>query len=408
MGPANFAQTQTTQPVRWFVWFFLVIPLAITHSKQSLALSIDVEPLREITLTLKKDLSFETPGKQLTLSMRRIPRPGAEAVIITHATVLTNHNMRDMGHMLWEAGYDVWLPNLRGHGNGQERSFVKPYTHKDYSFDKMVTQDLEIIVDHVRQTHPPKIHVIGFSIGGMVWEQYLGGVTQRNGRMKRSRKLAKKRCQEISSYIAFLTPPDVKGISPSIETLLYPLLTLFENHGFFIPFNRDYGQRNQRDSSLPGTLRRVALQIILPSFRALLPHGVLESKNIDRYDDEFERLALNISSAHTDYVSDLIRWFKSPYQSRDGRVDYTNRSFVDLPMLQIGATKDGLARHDLVRRRARHFPNQDTTHVALAHGFAHIDLNFRKGLSLVGPVMIDFLKNPQSLGPTSETIHLGR
>lgn len=88
--------------------------------------------------------------QEVRLNLRRLPRPGGVPVILTHATVLTNLAMRTLGKYLWDAGFDVWMPNLRGHGNGDERTDVRPYYPGDYSFDKMVTEDL------------PKIHKLMF------------------------------------------------------------------------------------------------------------------------------------------------------------------------------------------------------------------------------------------------------
>ena len=118
---------------------------------------------------LIKSYHFETEiqgpwglKQKLSLHVRRIVREGAPPLILTHALILNNRAMERLGLKLWEAGHDVWLPNIRGHGNGKEKSTIWPYLPNDYGFDKMLGEDLPLIIKNVRTLTKQKVDLEAF------------------------------------------------------------------------------------------------------------------------------------------------------------------------------------------------------------------------------------------------------
>ena len=75
--------------------------------------------------------------QKLTIHTRRFKRAGAPPLILSHALILNSIAMEGLGKELWKKGYDVWMPNMRGHGNGKEKSIIYPYLPGDYGFDKI-------------------------------------------------------------------------------------------------------------------------------------------------------------------------------------------------------------------------------------------------------------------------------
>jgi pimeloyl-ACP methyl ester carboxylesterase len=119
----------------------------------------------------------EVPGEDFAVVHRR-PNPGRPAVVLCHG-ISSNHRFWDLAEdrslavVLWQAGYDVWNLDLRGHGaavRGPDGHRQQPgWTIDDYG-----TGDLPALFDHIEaQTGAPPQHYVGHSMGGMVLAVYL-------------------------------------------------------------------------------------------------------------------------------------------------------------------------------------------------------------------------------------------
>eukprot|EP00184_Porphyridium_aerugineum_P002654 CAMPEP_0184693386 /NCGR_PEP_ID=MMETSP0313-20130426/1624_1 /TAXON_ID=2792 /ORGANISM="Porphyridium aerugineum, Strain SAG 1380-2" /LENGTH=485 /DNA_ID=CAMNT_0027151455 /DNA_START=64 /DNA_END=1521 /DNA_ORIENTATION=+ len=76
-----------------------------------------------------------------------------------------------LAFMLVEAGYDVWLGNVRGNKYGFKHVTMNPSKSEfwDFSMDEMARFDLPAIISYIIQaTNTTKVHYIGFSQGSAI------------------------------------------------------------------------------------------------------------------------------------------------------------------------------------------------------------------------------------------------
>ena len=75
---------------------------------------------------------------------------------------------RSLGFMLADAGYDVWLGNMRGNTYGKRHCYKSPENEDfwHFSVDHVGTYDIPAMIDRIRNvTGQDKIFFIGFSMG---------------------------------------------------------------------------------------------------------------------------------------------------------------------------------------------------------------------------------------------------
>ncbi|NRA46456.1 MAG: alpha/beta fold hydrolase [Oligoflexales bacterium] len=344
--------------------------------------------------------------KTLYLNLRRYPRPGAPVIIMSHAVVLNNLAMTTLGEYFWNAGYDVWMPNMRAHGNGAELSRMEPYSPGDYHFDRIVSEDWPLVADYVFETTKQPLNILGYSMGGMTWEQYLSGVHFDGASMKQSDELAYERSKKVASFIALTVPSDLSAINPTVKKLLNPLLPWFRKYRVTLPFTTSSSSLERyRHMTYTEWARRFVLSFFTPVLPKILPGGILEAQN--GLPGEFDRLVKKqLSSPHLDFVGDLVSWFDGEYESLDGVVNYGQNKKVMVPTLMIYATEDQLASADYCLKQSELYPKEAEVRKVLIRGFSHIDISFAKALPLVGASVLTFLNNPDDLCTVDELLVL--
>ncbi|XP_067622817.1 lipase 3-like isoform X2 [Eurosta solidaginis] len=112
------------------------------------------------------------------LELHRIVRDGATPVLLMHglldssATWVMMGPNKGLAYLLYDEGYDVWMPNVRG--NTYSRNHTK-YTTKDgrfwdFTFHEMGKYDLPASIDYILvHTGCEKLHYIGHSQGSMTF-----------------------------------------------------------------------------------------------------------------------------------------------------------------------------------------------------------------------------------------------
>ncbi len=120
------------------------------------------------------------------IAIKRKPRAGGVPVIFLHGLAVNadlwdlpsldgpEFRYRSLATLLYDAGFDIWLVNLRGHGAPAMLSTPAP-GQTDWCVDHFVTLDLPAVCDHVLSTTRRKPFVIGASMGAMTLAGYVQG-----------------------------------------------------------------------------------------------------------------------------------------------------------------------------------------------------------------------------------------
>jgi pimeloyl-ACP methyl ester carboxylesterase len=96
-----------------------------------------------------------------------------EPVILCHGMLSNRFNLdldeeHSLARSLRRAGFDVWVMELRGHGESRRAGSggIRPF---DWTVDDYVRTDLPAVVDYVRgATGADRVHWVGHSLGGMI------------------------------------------------------------------------------------------------------------------------------------------------------------------------------------------------------------------------------------------------
>lgn len=118
----------------------------------------------------------------VTLRGRHFSNPGGIKFLLIHGFAETWYIFRYLAPAMQALGYDVYAFNLRGHGNGVDRSIhedVSPFSETPdrlYSFLRMVTYDIPAIR---KIMGPGLVAALGHSKGGNVLRYYNTGLQQK-------------------------------------------------------------------------------------------------------------------------------------------------------------------------------------------------------------------------------------
>lgn len=75
---------------------------------------------------------------------------------------------------LARAGFDVWVPDLRGKGRSFPALTPERAAEADYGFHAAVTEDLTTLFGLLREAAPDKpVYLIGHGVGGLLWLSFL-------------------------------------------------------------------------------------------------------------------------------------------------------------------------------------------------------------------------------------------
>ena len=113
-------------------------------------------------------------------------------------------HFKSLAATLQDAGYDVWLLNLRGHGAPRMLS-APPEGQTDWCVDHFVLFDLPATVDHVMERTGRRPFVIGASMGAMTLGGYVQGARwegePESSRIVADQELARDRRDKLAGCI---------------------------------------------------------------------------------------------------------------------------------------------------------------------------------------------------------------
>lgn len=377
-----------------------------------LATLITLWPLIQLSLVLgapetPSPVEFTVDSRNVTLRGVRYANPGKPPIVLYHGLVENSRIWREIGSRLHEMGYDVWMPNFRGHGRGKHRSTVKNYVKGLYSFEHMVTDDVPLVIEHVFVKTGQAPHLAGHSMGGMAIKEYAAGVHRtEHGTLAASDALARARARGRIKSLAFLgSPPHMRNLPQTTRAAGLAAKQVTKSLRADVPMvGLERAPTEPDPTGLLPWVRNKALSAVDPVLPYVIPQGVLDARNLTRA----ELAALRekgVSSPHTDILDDFAYWTKSKsFVARDG-YSWEGRKRIYARSLYVAGEHDSLARASDMAAEARLLPSEAEPRLVTVIETSHVDLiSGKHGSDRVSPVLGDWFERPESLGaPLSES-----
>ncbi len=380
------------------MWFplFRVIAASVFFAYAAAVTCLAAPPLEEI--------SFEEAGR-VVKGVRYAGK--GPPVLLLHGIFENTRVWKDMGEALHAQGYDVWMINWSGHGKGDQKSTVHSPEKGDYSFESLVTKDLPMSVDRIFQITGQKVLIMGHSLGGLVAEKYVAGVTRSNPQNPKSPIVdtaARRRqvAEKVKGVVTVGSPFDFDDL-PLFFKIFTRALEPLAKRGIALPVvGPDIAPTQQQSAQGVREIERRVWKLlaqVLQRSPIEIPGGVLKHSNLSREDEEFFLLMYKaLSGMHPDLTKDFLRWVAHrSFDSRDG-FDFKKALETDVPILRVTAEQDRLADPERTRAMVKKLR---------AHGLpvrsyevpstGHVDLILGKqAVPKLLPVLQEFLGDPKT------------
>jgi pimeloyl-ACP methyl ester carboxylesterase len=354
---------------------------------------------------------FTIEGPNVILKGVRYANPGKPPIVLFHGLVENSRIWRELGYALHEMGYDVWMPNFRGHGRGSQRSVVKRYRRGLYGFKYMVTEDVPLVLDHVRAVTGQQPVADGHSMGGMAIKEYASGVyLDSSGKLARSEERAREIADsEISKLVIEGSPPHFRDVplwSDAVSRVTKPITSRVQ--GTIPAPGLERAPTDADPQGMLAWLRDKALSAVDPIMPALIPKSLVNGENLSRAELKALR-EKSLSQPHTDIFDDFGYWVKSKrFVSRDG-FDYEADRKIFVPTLYVAGDLDTLAPAHLMTDEMGRLPAEAQPRVAVVANTGHVDLVAgERSAVLVAPVIHDWIEDPSRLGPPGFELAVGK
>lgn len=321
-------------------------------------------------------------------------------VLLVHGLMSNFYEFQALAQELMAKGYDCYAFNWRGHGNGLERSTLSHYRDGDYGVRMMAEEDFPAMLAHVAEKTGGPVQVFGHSMGGMVprWSLQLGKVpaTQLRSLILFGSPAQFKKGQSLpwlagmpsifklwiewstgtvllrqmiwsGSGAELINPLDPLGLRPSFQSFVALADATNLYNGFY------WAGKAMIASMWDFSLRAVVMK-----------------QNLDHLGEE-------LKEAFTSGIpKDVLRSF-------DQDLDPFAGLQIPVPSLHVMAEEDGLAPWQEIAGSARRQGHRAGQWQLLAKNVSHVDMVATTTLRRMMPTILEFMKDPHSLGPANQT-----
>ncbi|XP_033235591.1 uncharacterized protein [Drosophila pseudoobscura] len=164
---------------------------------------------------------FVTTRDGYKLCMHRMPRPGAQPILLVHGLMSSSAAWVMLGpsnglaYILFQQGYDVWMLNTRGNIYSKEhtKKWITMKEYWDFSFHDIGTIDVPSSIDLIlERTHFHQIQYIGHSQGSTVFFVMCSELPEYSGKVKLMQALSptvymKQTRSPVLKFISFFKGP---------------------------------------------------------------------------------------------------------------------------------------------------------------------------------------------------------
>lgn len=344
----------------------------------------------------------------------RYCKPDGLPFVLFHGYTGNSRHWREVGGQLFQRGFDVWMPNLRGHGLGAHRSFAKTEDSGAYSFEKIVLEDIPLIVDHVlKETHQKPV-VVGHSMGGMALKAYLSGVCVRKGEPVFDSEQALILSEsKVKSLVTIGSPPHFHSFPKVIRwaTKMLPEMSARIQSSARIPStNREPtapDRNGWRDRLRRKVLDRVDREL---KTRKIFTQNILKGVvNPDNFASGELKALLEkgISGVHRDLARDANAWAKEGEARTLNGVSLSQKHPIHVPFLICAGEFDSIANASEVLADAQEWMNYARVWPALIKKTSHVDLICgERAARLLAPVLEEFSRDPFHLGNPGQVFEI--
>ncbi|KAI8435542.1 hypothetical protein MSG28_003838 [Choristoneura fumiferana] len=317
------------------------------------------------------------------LNVHRIPRPKnadevpSKTVILQHgmfsssADWILNGSEKSLTYALADAGYDVWMPNIRGNKYSREHAWLKTDTKSywNFSWHDVALYDVPAVIDYIMnvKTDGNKINYIGHSMGTTILFAMLTLRPEYNNILKAGFALAP------VAYMAEVKS-SLKSFAPIASNVAY-MEMLYGSHEF-LPKQSTLGRivASCKPDSYDGFYcRNILFSIcghdekqynkdLLPIFLSHLGHGTSWKTIV-----HFAQLILSKRFQQFDYGSNNQRVYGSELPP-----EY-DLSKVTLPMTMFWAKNDFLSSETAVNMLKEKLPASTDMYLIPYPEFNHLD-----------------------------------
>lgn len=358
--------------IRWIVFLFT----SLVFLCQSQAISFSNENLRAEDISIRdQDLDLK-----LFRFLDKDGRPGTGVpVLLAHGITSNLHIFEGLIPILISEGLDVYALNFRGHGGEGERSLVRNYQEGDYRFENMVEIDLPRAVQKIYSLRGEKVLVAGHSMGGMVSV-----------------------ASEASGHLEGLVRGVVTmGSPPNADYQKWDLLSMNYRSMMTLPLYSGSGKDLFNSKAVMEKIKRMNLfnPLFHLSSMALNPlikdseKGLVITDNLTYPEDRFMDFSITLAPKDTHRSFMEFARFGYPYKGRMNRV----------PRLDLIGEKDGLGPANEIVNGTKKQASQVGFWQVIVPGVSHLDLLATKVMRAFAPYLIQFIMNPESLGPRNQS-----